>query len=136
MQNIQKLYDLEQKTSLGSNAVLLFLFLKEIKNEDSQITISDYDLAKILRLARQTIITTKKHLKKADGLIITPTREELRLIYYLTQQQIYISPKLPTTPQLKIVQTQKRKIQAIPLGKNLSNMYKHYKFTIKIYNPL
>ena len=68
MRNIRKLYDLEQKTSLGANVVLLFLFLQQIKGTEKSIIISDYDLSKTLRLARKTIITAKNTLKK-NGLI-------------------------------------------------------------------
>lgn len=64
----KKLYDLEEKTSLGANAIVLFFFLQEIKNAEEKVIISDYDLSKILRMARQTIYIAKRTLKE-HGLI-------------------------------------------------------------------
>ncbi|MDO4782120.1 MAG: hypothetical protein Q4A09_02750 [Capnocytophaga felis] len=85
MKEIIKPYDLEQKTSLGANAVLLFLFLQDIANAERKVIISDYDLSKILRLARQTIIYAKNTLKE-NGLIEFHSERAKPTTYYLVEK--------------------------------------------------
>ncbi len=60
----EKIFDLNSKNKIGANTIAVFTFIL-YKSEDLQkeIVLSDYQMARELRLSRQTIITAKNKLK-------------------------------------------------------------------------
>lgn len=62
-QALRQLFDFNQKTAMGANAVTLYVALLEHYFSKKEVIISDYELSKTLAMARQTVINTKNKLK-------------------------------------------------------------------------
>ena len=61
--HLRKLLEINQQTPLGANTIAVYMVLLNQYLTEKEITISDYELTKVLSLARQTIITAKKKLR-------------------------------------------------------------------------
>ncbi|MFK8299016.1 hypothetical protein ACI76O_11580 [Capnocytophaga cynodegmi] len=62
-QALKKMWAFNEKTPMGANAIALYSFLLKYYSDKKQVIVSDYELAKILVMARQTVITTKNKLR-------------------------------------------------------------------------
>lgn len=80
--HLRKLLEINQQTPLGANTIALYMVLLNQYLTEKEITISDYELTKVLSLARQTIITAKKKLK-AHGIIDFSARRGFSSTYTL-----------------------------------------------------
>lgn len=80
--HLRKLLEINQQTPLGANTIALYMVLLNQYLTEKEITISDYELTKVLSLARQTIITAKKKLK-AHGIIDFSARRGFSSAYTL-----------------------------------------------------
>ena len=80
--HLRKLLEINQQTPLGANTIAVYMVLLNQYLTEKEITISDYELTKVLSLARQTIITAKKKLK-AHGIIDFSARRGFSSTYTL-----------------------------------------------------
>ena len=59
-----KMFDLNSENKIGANTIAVFTFiLYKCEDPRKEIVLSDYQIARELRLSRQTVITAKNKLK-------------------------------------------------------------------------
>lgn len=61
---IENFFKYNTKNPIGANAVALYMLIVNRADAEGKLEMSDYESAKLLKLARQTVITTRKKLQQ------------------------------------------------------------------------
>lgn len=90
-QALKKMWAFNEKTPMGANAIALYSFLLKCYSDKKQVIVSDYELAKILVMARQTVITTKNKLRDWGFIDFSAERGKSSVYDFLCLSGIFTS---------------------------------------------
>lgn len=65
-QALKEMWAFNEKTPMGANVIALYSFLLKCYSDKKQLVISDYELAKILVMARQRSLSPKTNSETGD----------------------------------------------------------------------